>query len=104
MIFRRHWFYSFSRVARELFASGLPFSPIPQIWAPYSIIGLTTAVYSSRIRLKDGPQVNAVIRDTAAKAAAPLWVAYIVCAFQFSLASTQTPRTLRVVSGFASQP
>ena len=61
---------------------------MPQIWAPYSIVGLTTAVYSSRVRLKDGPQVDAAIRDTTTKAAAPLWVAYVVCVFQFSLAST----------------
>ena len=41
---------------------------MPQIWALYSIVGLTTAVYSSRVRLNDGPQVDAAIRDTAAKA------------------------------------
>ena len=45
-------------------------------------------MYSSRVRLKEGPQVEAVIRDTAAKAAAPLWVAYVIYAFQFSLVST----------------
>jgi hypothetical protein len=53
VILRRHWFCSFSRGARELFASGLPLRPMPQIWAPYSIVGLTTAVYSSRVRLKE---------------------------------------------------
>ena len=62
-------------------ASGLPFSPMPQIWAPYSIIGLITAVYSSLIRLKEGPYVKAAIQDTATKAATPLWVAYVMCAF-----------------------
>ena len=61
---------SFSSGARELFANGLPFRPMPQIWAPYSIAGLTTAVYSSRVRLNDGPQVDAVIRNAAANAAA----------------------------------
>ena len=54
---------------------------MPQIWAPYSIVGLTTAVYSSRVRLNDGPQVNIAIYDTAVKAAAPLWVACVVCVF-----------------------
>ena len=62
VILHRHWFCSFSRGARELFASGLPFSPMPQIWALYSIVGLTTAVYSSRVRLNDGPQVDAAIK------------------------------------------
>jgi len=104
VILRRHWFCSFSSGAKELFAIGLPFSPRPQIWAPYSIVGLTTAVYSSRVRLNEGPQVEAAIRDAAANAAAPLVVAFVICAFQFSLASTQTPRTLSVASGFASQP
>ena len=77
---------------------------MPQIWAPYSIVGLTTAVYSSRVRLNDSPQVNTAIRNTATKAAAPLWVACVVCAFQFSLASTQTPKTLRVASSLTSHP
>ena len=104
VILRRYQLYSFSRGARELFASGLPFRPIPQIWAPQSIIGLTTTVYSSRVRLKEGPQVKAAIRNTALKATTPLQVACVIYAFQFSLASTQTPKTLRVVSGFASQP
>jgi hypothetical protein len=72
VILYRHWFCSFSSGARELFASGLPFSPMPQIWAPYSIAGLTTAVYSSRVRLNKGPQVKAAIRNAAVKAAAPL--------------------------------
>ena len=56
------------------------------------------------MRLNDGPQVDAAIRDTAAKAAAPLWVACVVYAFQFSLASTQTPRTLRVAASLTLQP
>ena len=77
-----------SNSARDFFAIGLPFCPTPQIWALYSIVGLTTAVYSSRVRLKEGPQVDAAIRDAAANAAAPLVVAFVICAFQFSLAST----------------
>ena len=104
VILYRYQFQSFSKGARELFASSLPFSPIPQIQAPYSIVGLTTTIYSSCVRLKDGPQVNAAIYNTATKAAAPLQVAYVVYAFQFSLASTQTLRTLRVASGLALQP
>ena len=72
VIFYRYQFYSFSKGARELFASNLPFSPIPQIQALYSIIGLTIIVYSSRIYLKDGLQVNTAIYNTAAKATTPL--------------------------------
>ena len=67
--------------ARELFASTLPSSPRPQIWEPYSIVGLMTAVYSRRISLKEGPYVKAVIRDVAENAAAPLRVACVICSF-----------------------
>ena len=77
---------------------------MPQIWALYSIVGLTTAVYNRRVCLKEGPYVETVICNTAANAVAPLWVACIICVFQFSLESTQTPKTLRLASGFASQP
>ena len=104
VILYRHQFYSFFKGARELFASSLLFRPIPQIWALYSIISLTTAVYSSCIYLKEGPQVKAVIYNTAIKAAAPLQVACVIYAFQFSLVSIQTPRTLRVVFSFTLQP
>ena len=104
IILYRHQFYSFLRGARELFTSGLPLRPIPQIQAPYSIISLTTAIYSSRVRLKEGPQVNTTIYNTAIKAAAPLQVAYIIYAFQFSFISIQTPRTFKVVSSFILQP
>jgi len=38
-------------------------------------------MYSSRVRLKEGPQVEAAIYNTAAKAAAPLWVACVIYAF-----------------------
>ena len=104
VILRKYWFCSFSRGARELFASSLPFRPIPQIQALYSIVNFTTAVYSSCICLKEGLQVKAIIYNTAAKAAAPLQIVYIIYTFQFSLASTQTPRTFRVVFSFTSQP
>ena len=39
--------------ARALFDSTLPPGPRPQIWEPYSIVGLTTAVYSKRVSLKE---------------------------------------------------
>ena len=56
------------------------------------------------MRLKEGPQVKATIYNTAIKATTPLQVAYIIYAFQFSLASTQTSMTLRVASSFTLQP
>jgi hypothetical protein len=77
VVLRRHWFCSLASGARELFASTLPPSPRPQIWEPYSIVGLTTAVYSRRVSLKEGPHVEAVIRDAAENAAAPLIRKYI---------------------------
>ena len=43
-----------------------------------SIVGLTTAVYRRRVRLKEGPHVEAAIRDAAANATAPLWVACVI--------------------------
>ena len=58
-----------------------------QIWALYSIVGLTTAVYSRRVRLKKGPHIDAIIHNAAANAAAPLWVACVMYVFQFSLES-----------------
>ena len=58
--------------APALFASALPPSPRPQIWEPYSIIGLTTAIYSRRVSLKEGPYIKAVIRNAAENTAAPL--------------------------------
>jgi len=61
---------------------------MPQIWAPYSIVGLTTAVYNRRVRLKKGPYVKTVICDAAANATVPLWVVCAMCVFQFSLEST----------------
>ena len=88
IILYRYQFYSFLRGARELFTNSLPLRPIPQIQAPYSIIGLTTTIYSSRVRLKEGPQVNATIYNTAIKAATPLQVIYIIYAFQFSFIFT----------------
>ena len=88
VILYKYQFYSFSKSTRELFTSGLLFNPIPQIQALYSIIGLTTAVYSSCVCLNDGPQVNTAIYDTAIKAITPLQVACVVYTFQFSLVST----------------
>ena len=90
--------------ARALFNSTLSPGPRPQIWELYSIVGLITAVYSKRVSLKEGPHVEAVIRDAAENAAAPLWVACVIYAFQFSFKSTQTPKTLRVASSFTLQP
>ena len=54
---------------------------MPQIWAPYSIVGLTTAVYNKRVCLNKNLQLKAVIYNTAANAVAPLWVACAICAF-----------------------
>jgi len=76
---------------------------MPQIWAPYSIIGLTTAVYSRRVHLKEGPYIETIICDATTNAAALLWVVCAMYVFQFSLESTQTLRTLRLVSGFTLQ-
>jgi len=60
---------------------------MPQIWAPYSIIGLTTAVYNKCVHLNKGPYVEAVICDAVTNAMAPLWVACAICVFQFNLES-----------------
>jgi len=103
VILCRHWFCSFTSGAREPFAKRLPLGPMPQIWALYSIVGFTTAVYNRRVCLKEGPHVKTVICDIAANAVAFLWVACVIYVFQFSLESTQTPRTLRLASGFALQ-
>ena len=70
----------------------------------YSIVGLTTAVYSNRVRLKEGPQVNATICDAAVNATTSLVVAFLICLFQFSLKLTQTPKILRVAFSFILQP
>jgi hypothetical protein len=72
VVLYRHWFYSLASGARELFASPLPPSPRPQIWELYSIISLTTAVYSRRVSLKEGPHIKAVIYNTAENVATPL--------------------------------
>ena len=104
IILYRHWFYSLANSVRALFASTLPPSPRPQIWEPYSIIRLITAVYSRRICLKEGPHIKAAIYNAAENAAVPLQVTYIIYLFQFSLKSTQTPRILRVASSFTLQP
>ena len=79
-----------SNGARDFFAIGLPFSLTPQIWVLYSIVGLTTAVYSNRVRLNEGPQVEAAIRNAAANAAAPLVVAFLTTKIIVVLAETST--------------
>ena len=104
VILHKYQFYSFFKGTKELFVNSLLFRPIPQIQVLYNIISLTIAVYSSYMCLKEGPQVKAVIYNTAAKATAPLWVACVIYAFQFNLISTQTPKTFRVVFSFTSQP
>ena len=38
----------------------------------YSIVGLTIAVYSKYVSLKEGPYIKAVIRDVAKNIVAPL--------------------------------
>ena len=76
---------------------------MPQIWAPYSIIGLTIAVYSRCVHLNKGPHIKAVIYNAVVNAVAPLWVVYAMCVFQFSLESIQIPKTLRLASGFVLQ-
>jgi len=45
---------------------------MPQIWAPYSIVGFTTTVYSRRVHLNKGPYVETVICNAAVNAVAPL--------------------------------
>ena len=81
IVLHKHLFCSLASGARAFFGSTLPPGPRPQIWEPYSIVGLTTAVYSKRVSLKEGPHVKAVIRDAAENAAAPLWVACVMCSF-----------------------
>ena len=63
----------------------------------YSIISLTTAVYSNRVYLNEGPQVNAIIYNATVNTVTPLIVAFLIYSFQFSLELTQTLRTLKVV-------
>jgi len=76
---------------------------MPQIWAPYSIVGFTTAVYNRRVCLKEGLYVKTVICNTAVNAVAPLWIACVIYVFQFNLESIQTFKTLKLVFGFALQ-
>ena len=104
VILHRYQFYSFSRGARELFTSSLPFNPMPQIQVLYSIVGLITAIYSSYMCLNDGPQVNTVIYNTATKATAPLQVTCVIYTFQFSLVFIQTPKTLKVAFSLTLYP
>ena len=96
IILYRYQFYSLSSSVRDFFIISLSFYPIPQIWALYSIISLTTAVYSNCIYLKEGPQVNAVIYNAAINITIPLVVAFLIYLFQFSLKLIQTLKTLKV--------
>ena len=66
---------------RDLFAISLLFYPTPQIWALYSIVGLTTAIYSNRVYLNKGPQVDAVIYNAAVNATIPLVVVFFIYLF-----------------------
>ena len=45
-------------------------------------------MYSNRVRLNKGPQVDAAIHNAAANATAPLVVAFLIYSFQFSLELT----------------
>ena len=72
VVLYRHLFCSLASGARALFDSTLPPSPRPQIWEPYSIVNLITAVYNKRVSLKEGPYIEVVIRDAAENVAAPL--------------------------------
>ena len=45
-----------------------------------------------------------MIYNATINTAAPLWVAYIIYTFHFNLASTYTPKILKVALGFALQP
>ena len=61
-------------------------------------------MYSNRVRLKEGPQVNAIIYNTAVNTTVPLVVTFLIYLFQFSLELTQTPKTLKVAFSSALQP
>ena len=104
MVLHKHWFCNLNSGTKELFASILLPSFRPQIWELYSIIGLTTAVYNRCVSQNEGPHVEVALCDVAKNAAAPLWVACVMCLFQFNLKFTQTPKILRVTSSFISHP
>src|SRR5947207_3588473 len=97
----RHLFWIFSSCCRLAFIC-LPFRPMCQACAPYTITGLTITVYSSLVLIKYGPQVVAAIRERALKAAIPFPTVIFVCSFQFILGSSHTPSTLSFVSGLIS--
>src|SRR5947208_4629503 len=97
----RHLFWIFSSCFRLAFIC-LPFCPVCQACAPYTIAGLTIAVYSSLVLIIHGPQVVAATRERALKAAIPFPTAIFVCSFQFILGSSHTPSTLSFVSGLIS--
>ena len=102
MVLHRHWFCNLNSGTKKLFISTLLLSLRLQIWELYSIVGLTTAVYSRRVNQNKSPHVEVTIYNAAKNVAALLWVTCVMCLFQFSLKSTQTPKILRVTSGFAS--
>jgi len=97
----RYLFWIFSSYYRLAFIC-LPFHPVYQACAPYTITGLTITVYSSLVLIKHGPQVVTVIRERALKAAVPFPTVTFVCSFQFILGSSHTPSTLSFVSGLIS--
>ena len=71
----------------------LPFSPVFQTCAPYTIAGLTITVYSSLVLIIHRPQVVAATHERALKAAVPFPAVIFVCSFQFILGSSHTPST-----------
>ena len=97
----RHLFWIFSSCCRLAFIY-LPFRPMCQACAPYTITGLTIAVYSSLVLIKHSPQVVAAMRERASKAAVPFPTVIFMCSFQFILGSSHTPSTLSLVSGLIS--
>src|SRR5205814_10062052 len=62
----RHLFWIFSSYFRLAFIC-LPFCPVCQACAPYTIAGLTITVYSSLVLIIHGPQVVAATRERALK-------------------------------------
>ena len=61
-------------------------------------------MYSNCVCLNKGPQVNTAIYNATTNAAAPLVITFLIYLFQFSLKSTQTPKTLKVAFSSTLQP
>ena len=57
-------------------------------YAPYSIVGLTTAVYRRRVFLREGPYVNATSLAIPSEAASPFRITYAIYSFYISLESS----------------